>query len=130
MDFRKKKTRYWNETLLKDNRKDITNVQGWSDGGSRDVQNISSYGWVLKAWCRDEGPFLLAAGACFLDRAAASSFEVEAMGMQSLCTDLRRILGNTWHIIFNGDRNSNNLGHKRRRTTIDGKLFRQANNLA
>eukprot|EP00974_Lingulodinium_polyedra_P005449 513265-Lingulodinium_polyedra.AAC.1 len=87
---------YVNQSLLDGRLAEITHIQGWSDGGCRVQEGISSYGWLLKAWLGDEGPRILAAGGAFLDRAATSSMEVEAMGMRTLTAALHGILGGRW----------------------------------
>ena len=36
--------RYWNVGFLTQDLKQLTNIQGWSDGGSRSAEGLSSYG--------------------------------------------------------------------------------------
>eukprot|EP00973_Karenia_brevis_P092738 12413908-Karenia_brevis.AAC.1 len=55
-------------------------ICGWSDGGSRTEDSISSFAWILKAWHSDKQQwFTLSLGAKFLNR-PASSLEVESLG--------------------------------------------------
>eukprot|EP00973_Karenia_brevis_P029351 4047561-Karenia_brevis.AAC.1 len=42
--------RFWNHDVLSQGVSSIRNIQGWSDGGCRVDQNISSYGWIIKCW--------------------------------------------------------------------------------
>ena len=74
----------------------ITNLQGWSDGGSRPDEGVSSYGWILKGWCGSSGPYIIAVAAKFFDCAADSSLQVEISGMQSLTTSM-------WKFLNSGD---------------------------
>jgi hypothetical protein len=74
---------YWNKEFLANNLEKITSIQGWSDGGCRLEEGISSYGWILKGWTATSGPMILAAGGIFIARGARSSLEVEALGMKA-----------------------------------------------
>ena len=81
-----------NQELVND-KSIITNIQGWSDGGSRDLQNVSSYGWILKAWVRGmTDPVILTAGAAYLDHAAESSSQVEVLGVHAVWRDFVAVL--------------------------------------
>eukprot|EP00973_Karenia_brevis_P091781 12409097-Karenia_brevis.AAC.1 len=40
---------YCNQGLV-DNLASVRNIQGWSDGGCRIHEGVSSYAWLLKAW--------------------------------------------------------------------------------
>eukprot|EP00973_Karenia_brevis_P060028 8352652-Karenia_brevis.AAC.1 len=83
---------FTNRDLVADHFNEIRNIQGWSDGGCRTSDGISSYGWLLKAWTTTGGPIMLAAGSAFLNRAATSSLEVEALGMRAAVDALHSIL--------------------------------------
>ena len=84
--------RYWNAGFLSQDHKQLTNIQGWSDGGSRSAEGLSSYGWILKGWTATAGPIILAVGGVLLNRAATSSLEVEALGLRVAVRDLIFIL--------------------------------------
>ena len=63
-----------------------TSLMGWSDGGLRSEDGIASYGWILKSFQAGRQPQIVAARAKFLSGGAASSMQVEAAGMFSLCS--------------------------------------------
>ena len=66
-------------------------TSGGSDGGSRVHQDISAYGWILKAWTDKGGPVVLAAGAKFFSTGpliAASTLKQRAPSIACLSMTL------------------------------------------
>ncbi len=117
---------YVNGQLLEGGVEKICNIQGWCDGGSRRRQNKSAYGWLLKVWLEDDGPFILAAGAKYYDRAATSSFEIEAQGMLAVWNALRTIVAGNMQQLELGIISNSNLSRKRRNNLLDGMLLRKS----
>lgn len=83
--------RFTNEALMA-NSKSIKNIQGWSDGGCRVEEGVASYGWLLKAWTNGPNPTILACGSTYLERAATSSLEVEALAMREAAKTMKSTL--------------------------------------
>ena len=59
----------------------VNKLMGWSDGGSRDKDEISSSAWVLKARDEEGKWHIIQAGATFFNCAALSSYEVESKAL-------------------------------------------------
>ena len=115
---------YFNEFVCKRGYHNISNIQGWCDGGSRSSSDVSSYAWIIKAWFEDSGPFIVLAGAIFVSSRATSSFSVEVQGMLALWRDLSRILKNDTPLHFYTDRDQRNSGSQRSPGSLDANLFR------
>ena len=100
----------------------ITNLQGWSDGGCRVAEGISSYGWILKVWLGEDGPYIIAAGARYFDHPSASSTCIEAEGALELWEFVLKLLrGDT---LANRSHAKNNIipGGRKRPRCIEGLL--------
>ena len=79
---------------------------------------ISSFGWLVKGWYSDGGPFVLAAGATFIPKVATSSLEVETFGMKAVTEAFIKILKNEWQGSQKTERATNDLRKRRRRQVI------------
>ena len=89
---------HYNIKFLNDHADEITNVQGWSDGGSRIEAEQSIFGWLLKGWTATEGPRVLAMGGVCRNAAAVSSLEVESLGLMAATQASLAILEKSWPI--------------------------------
>ena len=110
-----------NSEFFSNKAENLRNLQGWSDGGCRVEEKISSYGWLIKGWLDTRGPFILAAGAKFFDQTSVSSLEIEAKGMLALWSHILLILANKTSTILSTGTYPKNT---RKRRWLDGTLFR------
>ena len=110
---------YVNDLVYNRGYHNISNIQGWCDGGSRCTSNVSSHAWIIKAWFGNSGPYIVVAGGMFLHNSATSSFSVEVQGMLALWRDLSRILKCSKPLVHNTNRDQKSSGG-----LLDANLFK------